>query len=255
MNHSLNTQLALLYDYVDIALTYDRVSEKLSVDEGWSVNAGCVFHDHFVLAGPLNDPAKIFGSEMGLSSALATIAKNGYESESGIAPKVLFLARNDGSATMIKERTLWSAIGNRPWEDKRRGNWYQMRRSSPAEAIIEADKAGAYLLTDRSTFLSQVLLGNINFTTILFEPRSGQDVLMNSCFALQSSDGTRSNREASNKFVEYLLSCRGQAAVATFGEKEVGFPLFAPVIDGFATSSLVGGRPRNRRWEVDVIQE
>ncbi|RLL93058.1 hypothetical protein CFD26_101542 [Aspergillus turcosus] len=58
-NHSRNTQLALFHGHIDLALTYEREQEEISVLEGWAENAGCIFHDHFCLIGPEQDPANI----------------------------------------------------------------------------------------------------------------------------------------------------------------------------------------------------
>ena len=256
-NHSRNTQLALLYNYIDVALTYERSTEVLAASEGWSLTAGCVFHDHFVLAGPESDPAGI-RSCSSLSAALGKIAERGTAGNRNGKGVVLWHARNDDSATMWKERSLWSMAessgdGNgralKPWEDEKAcGEWYQMHICSPAEAIRNADAAGAYLLTDRSTLLRQTALQTISSTTVFFEPSSEDDVLMNSCFALSSPARNSANERA---FLEYLASERGQGVVGAFGEDMVGVPFFARVEEGFARRKLRGGVPRGGRWVVD----
>ncbi|TKX24421.1 hypothetical protein C1H76_3368 [Elsinoe australis] len=229
-NHSRNTQLALLDRFIDIALTYERDQELISLSEGWAKSAGCIFNDHFVLAGPTDDPAGIHSCKM-LSEALAHIAQK----------QCLFHSRADSSATMFKERQLWAATGLGPWEHE--STWYKTSLVGPAEALIQADKQGTYLLTDRSTLLRQTGLGNIKNLTVFFEPTQPGDVLMNACHALYSSLVTPEQRVKVDSFLSYLLSKDGQQIISTYGEDTAGLPLFASVKDGFAKTSLVGGRP------------
>lgn len=237
-NHSRNTQLALLNGYIDLALTYERGSEQLAVSEGWARSAGCVFHDHFCLVGPIADPLCLRTCSTP-SSALLRLAQ----------AKHLFHSRADFSATMFKERDLWQTVGLRPWEECT-NEWYKTSLMTPAEALIEADRGGAYALTDRSTLLRQTMLGTISRTTVICEPQNADDVLMNSCHALYATQAPLRTQMEVAKFLRYLLSERGQNIVAKFGEHDVGLPFFARVDEGYARSSLIGGKPQNRRWSV-----
>lgn len=233
-NHSRNTQRALLHSYIDIALTYERDQEAISVAEGWAINRGCVFHDHFVLVGPVSDPAGIRQARTVLE-ALAKIAET----------RTQFRSRNDGSATMYKEAKLWAMLGIRPWEDAS-ATWYISKKQGPPQALVEADMQQAYLLTDRSTLLRQTVLGTIVHARVFFEPVAADDPLMNSCYALTPSRRS-ANEEHVERFLKYLSSSRGQNIVALLN-REVGLPLWAPVNDGLATTFLRGGRPWRRRW-------
>ncbi|KAK7185663.1 hypothetical protein DPSP01_007464 [Paraphaeosphaeria sporulosa] len=234
-NHSRNTQLALLHDYIDIALTYERDQEQLAAKEGWSVTAGCAFHDHFVLAGPIADPAGI-GHARSLREGMQRIAQK----------RCLFHARADSSATMWKERALWAAAGIEPWEDDAATTWYRTSLLNPADALQGADKAGAYLLTDRSTLLRQTGMQTTRETTVFFEPGQGNDVLMNSCYALYRMNTERV--KAVNEFLKYVWSERGQEVIGSFGRTSIGVPLFATLDEGFSKTKLKGGRPRDGRW-------
>ncbi|KAI7789061.1 hypothetical protein LA080_005165 [Diaporthe eres] len=240
-NHSRNTQLALLHEYVDIALTYERDQEDLAAAEGWSLTKGCVFHDHFCLAGPLGDPAGV-GNMNSLSDGLRQIAKS----------KALFHSRADTSATMWKERGLWSACNLRPWEASENRSsedqWYQTSLLSPSEALRKADAAGAYLLTDRSTLLRQVSTGTISNTTVFFEPTSESDELMNSCYVLSSTTPSRETLD----FLKYLFTDRAQGIIGSYGADGCGLPLFAAAGDGFARTTLKGGRPIRKRWSSEA---
>ena len=239
-NHSRNTQLALLHDHIDIALTYERDQEELAAAEGWSVTAGCIFHDHFVLAGPVADPAGVKHAQT-LEEGMRRIAKS----------RCSFHSRADASATMWKERGLWSVAGLKPWEDEMATSWYLTSLHNPADALKEADRAGAYLLTDRSTLLRQTGLQSIKGTTVFFEPREENDVLMNSCYALHAKRLSTEKASTVERFLTYATSERGQDIIGNFGRSQVGVPLFATLDEGYAKASLKGGRPRDGKWRVD----
>lgn len=239
-NHSRNTQLALKHGYIDLGLTYERDQEEIAIAEGWSLSAGCVFHDHFLLAGPISDPANV-RSASSVVDAFSRIASS----------KAQFLSRVDGSATMWKEQNFWAKCSLSPWEDKDAlASWYRSTLFSPSEALAAADAAGAYLLIDRSTLLRQTMLYMIHHTTVFFEPTTSDDILMNSCYVVYSPKYTSTEKAATvMQCINYLFSSRGQHVIASFGKKDVGgFPLFMPNRDGFATSFLCGGRPRDGRW-------
>lgn len=238
-NHSRNTQLALLCGYIDVALTYERSQEALSVREGWAVSAGCAFHDHFVLAGPASDPAGISASPT-ITAALLQIAST----------RTVFHSRGDASATMWKERGLWTTAGYQPWTEQENTSWYTVTELDPASALVNADKHGAYLLTDRSTLLRQTMDSTIRNTTVFFEPHKSDDILMNSCHALYSRTVDGETALKVREFLEYMLSEEGQRMVSAYGVVETGFPLFAPVADGFAHSFLRGGIPKDGKWVI-----
>lgn len=245
-NHSRNTQLTLLNGYVDLALTYERGQEALAESEGWSRGAGCVFHDHFVLAGPVSDPAGA-ATAPSVAQAFARI----------FSKECLFHSRVDCSATMFKDRSIWEEAGCRPWRDKAAASWYRTSILSPAEALKKADADGAYCLTDRSTLLRQTALGTISSLTVFFEPTHPSHPLMNSCHALYSPLAPKAKSWDAARFFQYIVSPEGQAVISRYGVAEAGLPFFAGVGEGYATTKLVRGRPINGKWIVDLgtVQE
>lgn len=222
-----------------------------------SQTVGCVFHDHFVLIGPSSDPLGLRHLDS-VEQALKLLAKAGKVGEDG----ALWHARIDGSATMWKERSLWEGAGLTPWagptvsvSDARKSNttsssyWYHTSFNGPADALIAADMAGAYALTDRSTLLRQTALRTAKDVTVLFEPVCEQDVLLNTCYALRQVESRSSEVEMeTSRFLDYLMGDRGQQDIAQFGESEAGVSFFAPAKDGCAKTRLRGGRPLNGRW-------
>ena len=237
-NHSRNTQLALLYGHVDLALTYERDQEQISLSEGWANTSGCAFRDHFCIVGPIDDSANIKTCST-ISDAMTRIEKSRSQ----------FHSRVDSSATMFKERQLWVAADLAPWDDEgSASSWYRTSVLGPADALIQADEKGAYLLTDRSTLLKQTELGSVKNCTCFFESKSADDVLMNDCHALYSTTADQMARGEVKAFLGYLHSDRGQSVIGSYGVDTVGHPLFARVKDECASTSLVGGRPSGRKW-------
>ena len=237
-NHSRNTQLALFHGYVDVALTYEREQEEISVSEGWAENSGCIFHDHFCLISPENDPANVKTAHS-IEEAFDRIA----------ASRSLFHSRTDGSATMCKEREIWRRCHRTPWDAKSNSSdWYIQTKYNPADAVTNATASGAYLLNDRSTLLNQVHLGTVKSATVFFEPTDPFHPLMNSCYALHTPLSAPGANKEITKFIDYLKSSQGQAIIAKYGEDKVGMPYFAPVSEGMASTRLVGGKARDRKW-------
>lgn len=178
-------------------------------------------------------------------------AENVFEGLRLIAKaRCLFHSREDASATMWKERELWSRAGLEPWKNDSSSAWYKTFLETPVEALESADAVGAYLVIDRATLLRQTGLKNINRTTVFFEPQSKDDILMNSCYALHAPHATGEKARIVKDFLEYTRSARGQRIISEFGSNQVGVPLFATLDEGFAQSKLAGGRPIHGKWNL-----
>jgi tungstate transport system substrate-binding protein len=221
-----------------VALTYERDQEELHVSEGWAKKEGCVFHDHFCLAGPRNDPAGIRGVAS-IVEAFAHIA----------AKKAPFHSRSDGSATMWKERGIWQRCHREPWAEGEESNgWYNQSPCIPSEAVAKANSEGAYLLCDRSTLLTQAGKGLASNLTVFLEPADAHHELMNSCYALTSPGAMGQTPEEVRLFLEYIKSPRGQAVIKDFGRGNVGLSLFATIEEEYARAPMLDGVFRGNRW-------
>lgn len=227
----------MLMGHVDLALTYERDQEEISVKEKWAVNSGCVFQDHFCVVGPFDDPASIKD------------AKSPPEAFSRIAStQSLFHSRADGSATMHKEHSIWQEAHLAPWNDESTSNWYKTMDQSPADALIKADSCGAYLLIDRSTLLAQTICQNVVASTVYLEPTSPNNILMNSCHALYPPHAPLETRTEIKSFLAYVRSPRGQRVISQFGKNESGLSLFSPISERAARPELTGGYAKGGRW-------
>lgn len=161
---------------------------------------------------------------------------------------------------MVKERNIWSQLNLSPWTTS--PPWYTQTTLTPADALVKADAAGAYLLSDRSTLLRQTQLHTIKSSTVFYEPSSPSDFLMNSCAAMISNQPS----EMASRFARWLFSDKAQSllvydsilsetlaylfhcSIAEYGRAQVGLPFFAAVEAGYAKSSLLGGFPSGGKW-------
>ena len=198
-NHSRHTQIALQAGVVDIAITYEREEEARAEREGWCVSKGVFCHDHFILAGPSSNPARL-PPGVSIGTAFSMIAQSGSA----------FHTRGDGSATMHKEHDLWR-IGGVEREERERASWYTRIPATPFEALLNADADGAYLLSDRATFLLAKRRGEIRDMVAFVE---GGEILMNSCALGVRSTETRPEIL---EMVDWLHSSRAQELIRVYG--------------------------------------
>jgi len=211
-NISPLTLQALRAGTLDIALTYERDQEDLAVAQGWAEAPTLIFNDHFVLVGPVSNPAGLNSTDSP-EAAFAKLAA--FACSHPVLP--LFLSRNDSSATCLKERSIWKAVGvdvaYGPFPD-----WYICDSVFPVDALLRADQAGLYTLTDHGTF---TMFGNKVDMTKLFV--MGGDLLRNPCNALLSCRAGFETR----RFLKYLGE-EGQDVIARFGTELYSKALYTP---------------------------
>ena len=125
----------------DVLIAHHKESEEKFLEEGYGVWRKEFMYNDFVLIGPDFDPGKVRGSHS-IISALKSISNN----------KINFVSRGDDSGTHKKEVLLWSSSGIKP--NPRKDKWYLSVGQSMGGAINIAVNKEAYILSDRSTWLS-----------------------------------------------------------------------------------------------------
>ncbi|KAF7190290.1 Tungstate-binding protein TupA [Pseudocercospora fuligena] len=223
-NHSRHSQIALLADVVQVALTYEPENEALAEKEGWcrKVSKGGllpVFWDHFILVGP-RDKYKEMGGR-GLEGVLSSIKKEKWSWHS----------RGDGSATYVKEGRLWRSVGVK---DLKRESWVEVLPGTPYVALVRAERDGAFLITDRATFLTAKRDEVIPNMRCFVE---GGEKLLNPCSAMvwdygyRGAGERRSENMMAARFAEWLGGEVAQGVVREFGRDwSGGKPLFTEAI-------------------------
>lgn len=137
----------------DLILVHAKSQEEEFVDGGFSyVLPGfeserlSFLYNYFVLCGPSDDPAGVKDCESVLD-AFAAIADGKYP----------FISRGDGSGTHTKELSLWpEALGitDAPESFADYTDWYISANAGMGACLVMAEEMGAYILTDKATFLT-----------------------------------------------------------------------------------------------------
>jgi len=193
----------------DVVFVHDAKAEEKFVADGFGVKRFEVMYNDFVLVGPKADPAKIAGGK-DILEALRRISAAGSP----------FASRGDRSGTHAAELRYWQAAGVDLAAGK--GQWYKETGSGMGPTLNTAAGLNAYALTDRGTWLSFRNRGEL---AILVE---GDTRLFNQygVMLVNPQKHPQVNKEAGQKFVDWLVSSEGQAAIA--GYKVSGEQLFFP---------------------------
>lgn len=207
-NHSRHSQIALLGNIVQVALTYEPQNEDLAIEEGWACRVCTAFHDHFILVGNKRNTANIQPGTA-VTQAIWMIGKRA-ESDSD----TVWHTRQDGSATFVKEQKLLRAAG----VDVILAAWMQTHTLPPYEALEMAAKEqhGVYMLTDRSTYLTAKRDGVIPDIRVYAE---GGKELLNPCSALINTKAPASpSQKAATDFAGWLSTPEAQQIIRQSGQ-------------------------------------
>jgi tungstate transport system substrate-binding protein len=190
----------------DVVFVHDKAAEDKFVADGFGVKRFEVMYNDFIVVGPKADPAGAKGKDI-----LAGLKKI----EAAKAP---FVSRADKSGTHAAELRYWKAAGFA----NPKGAWYRETGSGMGPTLNTASAMNAYALTDRGTWISFKNRGEL---VILVE---GDTKLFNQYGVMLVNPAKHAHvkKEAGQKFVDWVISPAGQAAIA--GYKIEGEQLFFP---------------------------
>lgn len=193
----------------DVLLVHAKSAEEKFVAEGYGVTRYDLMYNDFVIVGPAADPAGIKGSS-DATAAMKTIADKG----------ALFASRGDDSGTHKKEKKLWQQANVDIKAAS--GQWYRETGSGMGATLNTGVGLGAYVLTDRATWISFKNKGDFEIVV------EGDKALFNQYgVILVNKDKCPSVKlEAGQTFVDWLLSAEGQNAIRSFqlDGKQLFFP-------------------------------
>ena len=139
----------------DLILVHSKKQEEAFIADGFSyvidgMNAERLnwMYNYFVLCGPSADPAGV-KSAADVKAAFKAIADG----------KFTFISRGDGSGTHTKEISLWPeelGITAEAESFKDYTDWYVSANTGMGACLVMAEEMGAYILTDKATFLTFV---------------------------------------------------------------------------------------------------
>jgi tungstate transport system substrate-binding protein len=123
---------------VDVLLVHAPESEQKFVEAGFGVDRKEVMYNDFVIVGPKNDPAIVFGKSI---EEAFKIIKN---------KNANFLSRGDNSGTHQKELGMWEKVSKIVPE---KDFWYIQTGQGMIATINMASEKDGYTLTDRGTWI------------------------------------------------------------------------------------------------------
>ncbi len=193
----------------DVLFVHDQVAEEKIVADGFAVKRFAVMYNDFVLVGPAGDPVKAQGKDV--VEALKKLATGNAS----------FVSRGDKSGTHAAELRFWK-MANLAEPAGAKGTGYKECGCGMGPALNMASATGAYVLTDRGTWLSFKNRGDLK---VLVE---GDTRLFNQYGVMLVNPASHPHVKVADgqKFVDWVVSAPGQAVIANY--KIDGEQLFFP---------------------------
>ncbi|MPS27135.1 extracellular solute-binding protein [Pigmentiphaga sp.] len=190
----------------DVLFVHDQAAEEKFIADGYGVKRYPVMYNDFVLIGPAADPAGVKGKD--IVQALKKLSAANAE----------FISRGDKSGTHSAELRYWKEAGL----DDKKGSGYKACGCGMGPALNMASSTGAYVLSDRGTWLSFKNRGSL---TVLVE---GDERLFNQygVMVVNPAKHPHVKTAAAQKFVDWVISPAGQQTIASY--KIDGQQLFFP---------------------------
>ena len=137
----------------DVILVHAKAQEEKFVEDGFArvvdgfnTERLSYMYNYFVLCGPEEDPANVKGAST-VKDAFKQIADGKYQ----------FVSRGDKSGTHTKELSLWPeelGITDDPATFADYQDWYISSNAGMGVCLTQAAERGAYILSDKATFLT-----------------------------------------------------------------------------------------------------
>jgi tungstate transport system substrate-binding protein len=183
----------------DVLLVHHQPSEEKFIADGFGLERRDVMYNDFIIVGPAEDPAGIRGIN-NVAKALAAIAQS----------QSLFISRGDDSGTHKAELRLWQIAAVDVNEVS--GSWYLDAGSGMGTTLNIAAASSAYSLSDQATWIAfrnkGKLVVHVENDTLLFNQYG--------VIAVNPWRHPHVKSEDAQRFVEWLTSAKGQAAINAF---------------------------------------
>jgi tungstate transport system substrate-binding protein len=183
----------------DVLFVHAKAAEEKFVEEGYGLQRYDVMYNDFVIVGPPVDAAGVAGSNDAAGS-LKKIAD----------AQAVFASRGDDSGTHKKEVSLWKAAGVDVKAAS--GSWYRETGSGMGATLNAGVGMGAYVLTDRATWISFKNKGDFKIAV------EGDKALFNQYGIMQVNPEKCPNVKAAEgqSFVDWILGAEGQNAIKSY---------------------------------------
>jgi len=193
----------------DLVFVHAKSEEEKFVADGSGVKRHPVMYNDFVLVGPRTDPAGVARSK-DIAAALRGIRNKAQP----------FISRGDRSGTHLAELKLWKDAGIDVANEKT--GWYKAIGQGMGAALNTASAAGAYVLTDRATWLAFKNKADLEIVV------EGDKRLFNQygVILVNPAKHPHVKKTQGQSFVDWLVSREGQDAIAGFkvNDQQLFFP-------------------------------
>jgi tungstate transport system substrate-binding protein len=193
----------------DVLLVHAKAAEEAFVAAGFGTERTDLMYNDLVVVGPAADPAGVSGMT-DVQGALTQIAETG----------ALFASRGDDSGTHKAEMALWASAEVDPTAAS--GAWYRETGSGMGATLNTGIGMGAYVLTDRATWIS---FENKQDYGIVVQ---GDEDMFNQygVIPVNPEKCPSVNAQAAQTFADWLVSSEGQAAIAGYkiADQQLFFP-------------------------------
>jgi tungstate transport system substrate-binding protein len=183
----------------DVVFVHAKPQEEKFVADGFGVQRFDVMYNDFILIGPKADPAKVKGSK-DIVAALKAVEKVG-------AP---FVSRGDKSGTHAAELALWKQTGSDPAAAK--PAWYREIGQGMGAALNTSGAMGAYILSDRGTWISFKNKGDLEIVV------EGDEKLFNQygIMLVNPAKHAHVKKDLGQQFIDWVTSTEGQTAIRSY---------------------------------------
>lgn len=183
----------------DVLLVHAKSAEEKFINDGFGVQRFDLMYNDFILVGPQNDPAGINGGT-DIVAALKSIAQT----------RSVFASRGDDSGTHKAELRLWKTAAVNA--SAASGKWYRETGSGMGATLNVGTGMGAYVLTDRATWIAFGNKGNYRITV------ENDRRLFNQygVTLVNSEKHSRVKAKDGQLFIDWLLDSEGQQAIGEF---------------------------------------
>ncbi|KAF8154440.1 hypothetical protein B0H34DRAFT_799224 [Crassisporium funariophilum] len=207
---------------VDVALTYNPAAEKQVVDSGDAIERLYSFRDHFILVGPISNPAKLDDNDdiLTMFNKIVTCGNTDVITppDPEVRPATRFLSRFDKSATNIKESQIFITIGQVPWA-LNYSKWYHQYSRFPLEALQAASLLSEYTLTDQGSWLCAPKSISSRLKAFKVGSDDPDDPLLNPAHVLYGSRASVIHEMICKEFIAWVVSADGgQKVIANFSK-------------------------------------
>jgi len=191
----------------DCILVHAKASEEEFVASSYGVERIPFMYNYFVIVGPKDDPAGVKNCASASEAFKAIYNKNAQ-----------FVSRGDDSGTHKAENKIWQAASL----DPKGKEFYISAGQGMGACLNQANERGAYILTDKATYLS--MKENLNLEILL--EKSDEMKNTYSVIAVNPEKHEGINSEGAQAFINWITSDKALEMIEKYGVDEYGEALF-----------------------------